>query len=152
MIFRKILYKYSLFLLTWLTVVIAAGQDSNPKCHRSTEGKEFWFGFMEGRNNSGNKYLEITITSREATGFSIYTGKSATPHYTGSVQANSSFQVKIPKNLAEPTGSETIQEKGIRLVADKPVNVYALNWDANSADVAVIYPVESLGTDRKSVV
>ncbi|KAF0239570.1 MAG: hypothetical protein FD181_158, partial [Prolixibacteraceae bacterium] len=36
---------------------------------------------------------------------------------------------------------------GIYLVAEKPVNVYALNWDYNSADVAVIYPVPSLGDE-----
>lgn len=136
-----------LFLLMCLTAGFIGGQTGDPRCHRSTEGKEFWFGFMEGRNNSGNKYLEITVTAREGAGFSIYIGKSATAFYTGNVQANNSVQVRIPKNLAEPTGSETIQEKGIRLVADKPVNVYALNWDMNSADVAVIYPSESIGTE-----
>ena len=106
-----------LFLLMCLTVDFVGGQTSDPRCHRSTEGKEFWFGFMEGRNNSGNKYLEITVTAREDAGFSIYIGKSTTSFYTGNVQANNSVQVRIPKNLAEPTGSETIQEKGIRLVA-----------------------------------
>lgn len=136
-----------MFLLFCLTVGIAGGQSIDPRCHRSTEGKEFWFGFMQGRNNSGNKYLEITITAREPASFSIYIGKSADAFYTGTVQANGSLQVRIPKELAEPTGSETIQQKAIRLVADNPVNVYALNWDANSADVAVIYPIESIGTE-----
>jgi len=126
---------------------IAVGKVSDPKCHRSTEGKEFWFGFMQGRNNSGNKYLEITVTARETANFNIYIGKNTTAFYTGLVQANRSVQVRIPKELAEPTGSETIQNMGIRLVTDLPVNVYALNWDSNSADVAVIYPVESLGTE-----
>ncbi|MCA1761058.1 MAG: IgGFc-binding protein, partial [Bacteroidales bacterium] len=49
--------------------------------------------------------------------------------------------------MAEATGSEEIQDKGIHLTSVKPVNVYALNWSQNSADVAVIYPVGSLGTE-----
>ena len=122
------------------------GEDD--KCHRSTEGTDFWFGFMEGRNDNGNiHFIEITITAIEATNFDIYIGKSTTPlaNVANSVNANSSVQIKIPLNLGEATGSETIQEKGIHLVAENPVNVYALNWDQNSADVAVIYPVPSLG-------
>jgi len=134
-----------LFLLCLASVNIFA-EDS--KCHRSTEGREFWFGFMEGRNNNGNvHYIEITVTAREATSFSVYIGKSAVAFETRTVAANSSTQIKLPLNLAEATGSEIIQERGIHVVAEKPVNVYALNWDRNSADVAVMYPVESLGDE-----
>ena len=135
-------------LLILLTAGNAFGDDA--RCHRSTEGKEFWFGFMEGRNDNGNvHYIEITVTAREATSFQIFIGKSATPLQSvpGFVGANSSVQIPIPLDLAEARGSETIQEKGIYLVAEKPVNVYALNWDYNSADVAVIYPVPSLGDE-----
>jgi gliding motility-associated-like protein len=123
---------------------------NDERCHRSTEGKEFWFGFMEGRNDNGNvHYIEITVTAREATNFQIFIGKSTTPLQSvpDFVGANSSVQIKLPLNLAEATGSETIQEKGIHLVAENPVNVYALNWDLNSADLAVIYPVQSLGDE-----
>ncbi len=138
---------FTSIVILLITTGIAAAQASDPKCHRSTEGSEFWFGFMQGRNNSGNKYLEITVTARENASFSIFIGKSVNPFYTGTVQANGSVQVHIPKELAEPTGSETIHNMGIRLTTSNPVNVYALNWDANSADVAVIYPVESLGSE-----
>jgi gliding motility-associated-like protein len=101
---------------------------------------------MEGRNDNGNvHYIEITVTAREATSFQIFIGKSATPFNTGNVLANGAVQIKIPLNLGETNGSEIIQEKGIHLIAENPVNVYALNWDRNSADVAVIFPVPSLG-------
>jgi PKD repeat protein len=141
------LRKVFLFLiLTFLTRGLT-GQTTDPRCQRSTEGTEFWFGFMQGRNNSGNKYLEITITAREAASFTIYIGKSGIAFASGSVAANGSEMIRIPKQLGEPVGSETIEAKAIRLVSNRPVNVYALNWDANSADVAVIYPVESLGRE-----
>ena len=117
------------------------------RCKRSTEGKEFWFGFMEGRNDNNNvHYIEVTVTAREATSFSVYYGKSTVP-VTFSIGNNSSVQFKIePRTLAEAIGSETVQDRAIHLVSEKPVNVYAMNWDMNSSDVAVIYPVESLGT------
>jgi len=138
------------FLIPLLFLITGGNAYSqNVKCHRSTEGKEFWFGFMEGRNNNGNvHYIEITVTAREATNFSVFIGKSVVAFDSRTVAANSSVQIKIPLNLAEATGSESIQEKAIHLVAENPVNVYALNWDRNSADVAVIYPVNSLGKEH----
>jgi len=135
-----------IFLFFFCAESKAFGDDE--RCHRSTEGKEFWFGFMEGRNDNGNvHYIEITVTAREETSFSVFIGKSVVAFDTRTVLANNSVQIRIPLNLAEATGSESIQEKGIHLVAENPVNVYALNWDRNSADVAVIYPVPSLGNE-----
>lgn len=136
-----------ILLYLMILPVMMSGQNSDPRCHRSTEGKEFWFGFMEGRNSSRIKYLEVTVTAREAASFSIYIGKSTVAFHAGSVQANGSVAVRIPRELAEPVVSEAVQQMAIRLVADHPVNVYALNWDNNSADVALIYPVESLGRE-----
>ncbi len=122
-------------------------QDSNV-CRKSTEGKDFWFGFMESRNYNPDHFLEITVTANETTTFKITVGNAETQfNGTFTVFADSSFQVKIPWQMVETTGSEQKQDKGIHLTAEKPVNVYALNWDQNSADVAVIYPVESLGQE-----
>lgn len=139
-----------LFLIVLLTVfhLLALGNIENDRCHRSTEGTDFWFGFMESRNYNSVHYVEITVTAREATTFTITIGTSQTPYQSNvAVGANSSAQIKIPWNMVEALGSESIQSKGIHLVSEKPVNVYALNYDRNSADVAVIYPTESLGKE-----
>jgi len=103
---------------------------------------------MESRNFHSRHYVEITVTAREATTFKISVGASDTIFSdTYTINANDSRQIEIPWNLVEPIGSENIEDMGIHLVAEKPVNVYALNWDQNSADVAVIYPIESLGKE-----
>ena len=132
----------AVFLLCTFNIL---AQDNN-FCRKSTEGRDFWFGFMESRNYNPNHFLEITVTASESTNFNISVGKAETP-FNGpySVAANGSVQIKIPWQMVESIGSEEIQDKGIHLISEKPVNVYALNWDQNSADVAVIYPVESLG-------
>ena len=127
--------------------VFAGNPSDDQKCHRSTEGTDFWFGFMEGRNYNNNvHFIEITVTAREATNFKVYIGGIEYPT-PGFVNANSSIQIKLPLETAEAKGSENIENKGIHLVAENSVNVYALNWDRNSADLAVIYPVESLGKE-----
>lgn len=134
-------------LITLRVLSLNAQGTTNP-CRRSTEGKEFWFGFMESRNYHNGHYLEITVTAKESTSFNITIGREETPFgSTYTVNANNSTQVKIPWDMVEAIGSEQIQNKGIHLISEKPVNVYALNWDQNSADVAVIYPLESLGNE-----
>ncbi len=140
----------SLVFLTSVILWVNAQETANP-CRKSTEGTEFWFGFMESRNYSNLHYVEVTVTAREATNIRITVGENASGSTlfdrSFSVKANSSTQVQIPWTIAEATGSEVIQQKGIHLTSEKPVNVYALNWDRNSADVAVIYPTESLGKE-----
>jgi hypothetical protein len=34
-------------------------------CHYSTEGKDFWFGLMQNRNEGAEHYIEITVSSRK---------------------------------------------------------------------------------------
>jgi hypothetical protein len=103
---------------------------------------------MESRNYQEEHYVEITVTTNESTTFQIFIGPERIPFNTAyTLTANSSLQVKIPWERVEATGSEEVQGKGINLVSEKPVNVYALNWSPNSADVAVIYPKGSLGKE-----
>ena len=121
-------------------------------CHKSTEGSDFWFGFMEGRNYQAGHYTEITITSSYSCKYLIYIGKSTIPMklpvpLDGTVAPNIPVKVLIDWNLVEATGSESIQQKAIHLVSDQPVNVYALNWSPNSSEVALIYPTPSLGKE-----
>ncbi|MCK3686369.1 PKD domain-containing protein [Maribellus sp. YY47] len=140
--------KKLIFILIFQCIIQSIAAKYADPCKKSTEGTDFWFGFMESRNYQETHYLEITVTAREATTFSIAVGEAANPYnQTHTISANSSVQVTIPWDLAEATGSEQIQSKGIHLFSEKPVNVYALNWCPNSADVAVIFPTESLGTE-----
>ncbi len=128
-------------------------------CHYSTEGKDFWFGFMQNRLNGAEHYLEITITSRFEANFTITYGSPEKLYCTGKVDANTSLPVTIASSITqsdgsettslkiEPNGSETIENLGIHLVTDNPVNVYALNYRTQSSDVAVIYPTNALGKE-----
>jgi len=139
--------KFGLLILLFffLKSILVSGQ-VNP-CHKSTEGKDFWFGFMESRHHQAGHKNEITLTSVYECNFKIFIGKSTAPYRSGILTANSPLQITIDWTLVEAIGSESIQEKAIHLVSDLPLNVYALNWSPNSADVALIFPSESLGNE-----
>ncbi|MDD4226221.1 MAG: PKD domain-containing protein [Mariniphaga sp.] len=104
---------------------------------------------MENRHYQQGHYVEITVTAQEATSFQIFIGSEQKAYHDPYIlSANSSVQVKIDScELVEAIGSEEVQNRGIHLVSKKPVNVYALNWSPNSADVAIIYPTKSLGKE-----
>ncbi len=144
----KIIVSLMIMLAFCLANVVTVSAGENNLCSKSTEGTNFWFGFLEGRNYIDPHNTKIIVTARETTTFTIAVGKSENQfNSTYTVLANSSIEVIIPWEMVETTGSEQVQDKGIHLVAQNPVNVYASNWDPYSADVAVIYPVEALGTE-----
>ncbi len=128
-----------------LNALAAFGQDSS--CRKSTEGTDFWFGFMEGRNYQVGHYNEITLSSSYTCSYKIYIGKSTNASFTGTVTPNVPLKITIDWTLVEATGSETIQNKAIHLVSDNPLNLYALNWSDSSSEVALIFPSTSLGSE-----
>ncbi|MEI6679946.1 MAG: PKD domain-containing protein, partial [Mariniphaga sp.] len=132
-----------LFLLFGVTNVFGL---TDP-CVKSTEGTDFWFGFMEGRNYQVGHYNEVTLTSSYTCKYQIFIGKSSTPSFSGTVLPNIPLKIMIDWHLVEATGSESIQERAIHLVSDKPLNVYALNWSDSSSEVALIFPAVSLGNE-----
>ena len=124
------------------------GQPIKDPCHYSTEGTNFWFGFMQNRNTGEVHYTEITVTSRLGAQITVTYGSGETLIGNYTIAPNASVTVPINYSLLEAQGSETLENKGIHLVSTtNPVNVYALNYRTRSSDVAVIYPTEALGTD-----
>lgn len=132
-------------LFTFISPILADGK-LNP-CHYSTEGKDFWFGFMQNRFTGAEHYIEITVSSRKGAHFTLTYGHNETLIDSFAVAANSSIMVPIDYELLEAAGSEFIEDKGIHLVSKDSVNVYALNYRTRSSDVAVIYSTESLGKE-----
>jgi len=116
-------------------------------CHYSTEGTDFWFGFMENRIDGNTHYLELTVTSRVGAEIKLTYGPAEDLYIETVVTANSSITIPIDTFLLEPSGSEIVEGKGIHLQSTNPVSVYALNYRTRSSDVAVIYPTKSLGSE-----
>lgn len=140
--------RWSRFIFLFLilqTINVFAGGDP---CHKSTEGTDFWFGFMEGRKTiQYAPSCDITLSSSYTCNYSIFIGKSTTASYTGTVLPDSPMPVHLEWTQVEAIGSESIEEKAIHLISDNPLNVYALNYSVNAPEVSMIYPTESLGKE-----
>ena len=81
------------FFIFFLNTISVFGQIGS--CQKSTEGKEFWFGFMEGRNYQVGHYCEVTLSSNYSCNYKIFIGKSVTPLYVGSVLPNIPVKVLV---------------------------------------------------------
>ena len=150
--------KYGLvFLILTLNCFGLLAQSPASSCVKSTEGKEFWFGFLENRPGINcvapflANYLEVTVTSRYNCQFTITIGKAASPVITDVLQPNIPKKFRLDRTLAEPSGSENIEAKAVHLVSDQPLNLYAMNYGLNSADAAVIFPIEALGQEYYAI-
>src|ERR1035437_3064693 len=104
-------FKLTLFVLLLNTISVFGSTDD--PCRKSTEGTDFWFGFMEGRNYQAGHFNEITVTSSYACKYDIFIGTSKTAYLSGTVSPNIPVRVAIDWTLVEARGSETIQEKAI---------------------------------------
>lgn len=132
----------------------------------TTEGTEFWLGFMQNsddvlRDDLGNivtgpggvpinqSSLEIFITSKEEANVEIF-------NYSD----NSSKKIRVFPEITHQEvvsvannnpyaafGSESVEKKGIRITSDTEISVYAFNNRVRSADATVVLPSKSLGRE-----
>lgn len=137
-----------MFICIFLTLLISlpTRAESTDSCKKTTLGTDFWIAFMESRNYNRDHELRLIVTSSQNTFFTITTGPNNAVHGTFTVTADSAIEVVLPWQTIEASGSENIQNRGVHLVAQDPVSVYAVNWDQHSADITVVYPTNALGS------
>jgi len=109
---------------------------------QSTTGTEFWLSFLEN-DDTAETLLYIT-SDVGATGTASIPGSGWSENFT--IPANGSVQVTIPdaENAAIEVGN-TIFNRGVKVVSDSPVAVYAANQRNASSDATLAMPVDGLG-------
>lgn len=110
----------------------------------TTEGKDFWLGFMENREQNGEIFLQIYISAVDSTGGTVSL-PLANWSQEFSVDDNSTVLVTVPTNLGMAEGSGNIENMGIHIQSNDNVSVYALNNVRLSADATVVLPTPALG-------
>lgn len=116
----------------------------------STEGKDFWVGFMTNWNPSSNNpvILELYISADDTVRGAVNMPRQ--PAFTPvdfTVYPNTTRRIMIPTSLAMAGGTNIIENKGLHITTDKNVSVYAMNKRQYSADMTVVLPTYSLGND-----
>jgi len=116
----------------------------------TTEGREFWLGYLDNWLQDPNNpiILELYISADDTTAGTVtipMAGGSPLTPFT--VIPGVTTVLTIPANVAMAVGSGQIQNRGVHVATDKDVSVYAMNKRQYSADMAMVLPINSLGSD-----
>ncbi len=117
---------------------------------QSTEGREFWLGFMENYEDTVSlRELSVFISAANATKGKIYIPYlNRETEFT--VAKDSTYKLTLPYDMMNK-GSGRISNKSVHIVSEGDINVFALNYKKQTSDAALIYPVEALGKEYLSV-
>lgn len=115
----------------------------------STEGTDFWLGFMQNADGGQPSSLEIFITSKQlASGTINILQDGRQVSFTVSPGVTYKYVVSdATNNPFAASGSGAISTKGIHITTDADVSVYAFNKRNLSADATVILPTPTLGQE-----
>jgi gliding motility-associated-like protein len=113
----------------------------------TTEGRDFWLGFMENNDVASASALTLFITSKTVANVRIESQANGrvfefvvTPGETVRQVVNENTS-----NQAAAVGSGNIERKGVHVTSDQKISLYALNYRFGSADATVVIPTNSLG-------
>ena len=117
----------------------------------STQGKEFWFSYMEnGYKYNGGEWVDNTvmISAKRACSGTIEKPDGSLPAIPFTVNANGITIIDIPEEYAyNEDNSEVVDRKSLVLRASDTVSVYISNVATYSFDASFVLPVESLGSE-----
>ncbi len=115
----------------------------NLNAQYSTLGNDFWVSFMQNFNVPANCIIYIT-SPQGATGTVSMPGSGWSQNFT--VGANASIGIQIPA-AQNPNieNSNVVLNKGVHVVSNNPIAVYAANQRDASSDATLVLPVQALG-------
>ncbi len=139
-------------VLIWVLVSVLFLTDFVKGQGLSTEGTDFWIGFMsnygsvEGENPI---ILEIYISCDEEVNGTIEMPSNASfvPIDFTITPPSGVLITTIPTIIAMTDTYNETQNKGIHITTDNEVSVYAMNKRQWSADITVVLPTYSLGSE-----
>lgn len=134
-------------MIALLILLIASSYEVKAQGVIPTKGTDFWIG-VPYHEPVSTKRCDVFITSDVNTSGTIsIPAQGWSQNFT--VVANVTTTITLPLPLAEHIGSDIIQNKGVQVLSNDTVNVFAVVIQQYSADASVIYPKSSLGTDYR---
>ncbi|MEO1516784.1 MAG: gliding motility-associated C-terminal domain-containing protein [Bacteroidota bacterium] len=125
------------FLLIVLSMMV-----SIPLQSQSSEGTEFWFGYMEHFDLDQNVKVVMITSNRSTQGIVRIPHHNWEKHFE--VKAHDITIITLPR-LTEHHGSEQIDSKAIQLLSDDPVSVYIHQYFGMRSEATTVLPVNALG-------
>ncbi len=140
--------KYSLlsflYFATILFILSLSVQAQSP----STQGMEFFLGFMRNgyRSCNGsafNENLTVIASAQRACSVTI-TNPNTGWSTTRAITANGLVNITIPAGQAYSTESDTIENKGFIITSTDTISLFLANEATNSFDASFVLPTSSL--------
>ena len=131
-----------------LGLLIFGGICSSQAQTLSTEGRDFWVGFMNNwLQSSGNPIrLELYLSAKDTTRAVIDMPANLNwDPMEVDIFPERATVVNVPTSVAMAEGSGNIQNIGLHIISEDDISVYAMNKRQWSADISVILPAISLG-------
>ena len=135
---KKLLTIVSLLCCLMTTRMYAAGS--------STEGTEFWLTFMSNlkwQASDNALQLKLIVSSRYTTSVTV-SNPNTSWSTTVNVPANGISEVAVPVIQAYTTQVEKAAQTGLKVIAAKPISLYASNYADASYDATNVLPLASL--------
>jgi hypothetical protein len=115
---------------------------------QSSTGKEFWFGFMSNYSDRDRSVYTAVSISADTNTKVVVEVPSENWKQEVYLTKDSSVVVTIPKKHTLFHKSNQIDKKAVHISSTRNISIVAMNYMSQSADAALIYPVNSLGTDH----
>lgn len=122
----------------------------------SNKGKDFWLGYGYHQLMSGNNNQEMVLyfaTDQVTTVTVSIPGTGYTVTYAN-IPANTIFtSAALPKSGAQDARltSQGLFNRGVHIVADKPIVAYAHVYTANVSGATLLFPTNTLGKEYYSI-
>jgi gliding motility-associated-like protein len=143
--------------IAWAATMWFAGMVSLFGQNVTTKGREFWLAFMENNDTlfsyieNGeviNERLSVYVSSEIATSGTISIPLIGwSQNFTVAAGSTTEIPIPQPNQRAHTVGSNVVRATGVRVVAQDSVNVFAINYQKNTADATIVLPVGALRND-----
>lgn len=114
----------------------------------TTEGTDFWVGFLPNAGNTGQtQVVSLFITGRQSTTGTVTVNNNVF-NTTFTVTPGEVTQVELPTSLViSENNNETTRNLGIHVTTEQPVSLYASNYITYTADITNVLPSNTLRND-----
>ena len=136
--------------LLFALLVLAALPLSALFAQPTTSGTEFWIGYMENIDllfNDEPRFVVQTTAGEDANVTISVPATGLTFNFVSPAGFVTDFP--LPQAVWYSEQSEIVDNKGIRVTADRPIQVRAFHYRAYFSESSLVLPVEELGTEYR---
>ena len=134
--------KLSFTFLLFLSILSSNAQTT------SSQGTEFWLGYMENLDLLFNPSPQFAIyVSADEAGSAQVIAAATGLTFDFEYQANTVTEFLLPTGIYYAEGSEAIANFGLKILTDSPTRITGVHYRPFFSEASMLLPIESLGSE-----